>query len=57
MNLVFISVEGEWLAKYVRDELGRIYDCFLEEVTKEFGVAKLLGSDVYMIKVRIRSSL
>lgn len=27
VNLVFISVEREWLIEYVKEELGLDYDC------------------------------
>lgn len=52
LNYTLIIVEEERLAKYVGKDLGHIHDCFSADIIEEFGVIKLLGSDVYVIEVR-----
>lgn len=36
-------------------ELGRRYECYSAEITGNFGEVELLGSYVWVIKVRVRS--
>lgn len=57
MNCIFITVHDEWLTKYVVEKLGRIYDCSLTEVAESFRALKSLGSEVYMINVRMKCSV
>lgn len=37
--------------------LGLLYDCHTAELTELFGAFQLLGSDVWMIKVRLKGSV
>lgn len=34
---IFISVESEWSAKYMREKQGRSNDCYNAEVTEDLG--------------------
>lgn len=54
---MFITVESEWLTKYVRQKAGNINDCYIVEITRHFGALQLLESDVMVIKLRMRSFL
>lgn len=44
-----------WFYKHVGNEVGRIYDCYPEEVTKKIEGVKLLGVDVLVTNVRKRT--
>lgn len=38
--------ENEWSARYVGDEIGLIYDCFIAEITAVLEPVRLQGSDI-----------
>lgn len=56
VNYTFIYVERAWFTEDVGEQVGRIYDCHILEVTEDFGAVKLLGTVVHMKDVRIRST-
>lgn len=55
MNCTVISVERELVTRYVVERLEIIYDGYIVRVNQELQAVKLLGSNVYVIKVRMRS--
>lgn len=57
VSYIVIYVESELLTNYEGDSLVIIYDGYIAEGTAEFGAVRILGSDVQVINIGIRSSV
>lgn len=56
VNHIVMGAESESPTKYVDKNLGPFYNSCIVEVTEELGAVKLLGNDIYNVKLRMRSS-
>lgn len=57
VNRISSFVEGEWLNRYVWEELGHILFCYFGKEAEEFEAGILLGSDVQIMDATIKRSV
>lgn len=46
MNRIYINIENKWPTEYVGVGLGRVFVCYIAEMTEYFEAVTLLESDV-----------
>lgn len=54
-SYIFMTVESGSFSKYGADEVDLIHSFYVAGVAGEIGAVQLLGSDHWVIKIRIRS--
>ena len=43
----YLAIRHDWFTKYVGDELGKVYDCYIAEFSKDYSELKMLSAPTH----------
>lgn len=57
VNRVLLTVETERFTKYVKQNRGHVYGCYIGEINDELGAVTFLGGDIKVLKLMVNDSV